>query len=71
MPGMTAAQFELDAAGGQIELIVRDQHLVGRDLVKSGQRGHGGTGQVHVGLRLQQPGIAPGRGKTRDLCLKL
>src|SRR5690606_10907764 len=64
VPGRAAAVFELHAAGGKVELVVGDEHALGRDLVVPDRGTDRLAAQVHVGLRLEQPDSPPG---DRDL----
>ncbi len=54
VPGAAAVELELHAARREVELVVRDEHVLDRDLVVA----HGGldrlAAQVHLGHRLQQ-----------------
>ena len=52
-----SAQLQSGLAGRQIELIVRDQDLIGQDPVKQCGGHHGLTGPVHQGRRFQQDQI--------------
>ena len=58
MTSVAAALLELGLTGGQIQLVVGDQDFLGRDLVEARQRRDRLAGEVHEGLRLQQPDAA-------------
>ena len=53
--GVAAVELELGLAGGDVQLIVRDQHFVRGNFVKARQRRHRFAREVHKGLGLQQP----------------
>ena len=63
-PGAAAVELELHSARRQVELVVRDEHVLGRDLVVVDGRADGLAAQVHVGRRLQQ---ADALARDRDL----
>ncbi|MNH27141.1 hypothetical protein D3C79_872370 [compost metagenome] len=56
---VTAALLELGDAGGQIQFVVGHQYLFGDYLVEAGQGRHRLAGEVHVGVRDEQPHILP------------
>ena len=56
---VAAAFFQLDLAGGKVQLVVRHQDLLGLDFKKPCQRPHRFARQVHKRLRLQQPQRLP------------
>ena len=53
--GMTAALLELELAGFQVELVMRDQDLLGRDLEETRQRRDRLARAVHESHGLEQP----------------
>ena len=55
MAGVAAIEFELGLAGGDVQLVVRNQYFFRGDFVKARQRRDGLAREVHEGLRLQQP----------------
>lgn len=57
MAAVAAALLEFGDAGGQVQLIVGHQHGFRLDLVEAGERGHRLAGEVHVGVRDEQPHI--------------
>ncbi|MNV74383.1 hypothetical protein D3C71_1675960 [compost metagenome] len=56
---VTATLLELGDAGGQIQFVVGHQYLFGDYLVEAGQGRHRLAGEVHVGVRDEQPHILP------------
>ena len=57
--GVAAVELELGLAGGDVQLIVCDQHFFGGDFVKARERRHRFAREVHEGLGLQQPDGLP------------
>ena len=54
MAGEPAAEPDLDAARFEVDLVVHDSDLLGRELEEPGGRGERVAGEVHVGLGLQE-----------------
>ncbi len=54
MARQAAAEADLDPAGLEVDLVVDDGDLLGRELEEPGGRGERVAGEVHVGLGLQQ-----------------
>lgn len=52
---VTAAELEFDLARHDVELVMGDQDFIGRDLEETRQGTNGLAGQVHEGLRFEQP----------------
>jgi hypothetical protein len=50
-----AALLEPRDAGRQVEVVVHDEHLAGRDLEVLGKGAHGLAAAVHVAHRLHEP----------------
>ena len=57
--GVAAAKLELGLPGHDVQLVMRHQDFLGRNLEKPGQGGHRFAGQIHEGQRLQQPDGLP------------
>src|SRR5690554_7328663 len=49
VPTVTTAFLAANHAGGQVELVMGDQDLLGGDAIEAGQRGNRLTAAVHVG----------------------
>jgi len=49
---MPAAAFHPDLAGRQINLVIEDEYVLGRDLLETRRLGHGKAGFVHKALWL-------------------
>ena len=56
--GMASAHLNTHVAGGNIELVVDDEQLLGLDLVLAAELGDGPARGVHVRLRLDQYNLA-------------
>src|SRR5688572_4388029 len=54
VPGMAAAGLGADLAQGKIELVMKNDDLLRRDLEEAGSLADGATGIVHIGLRLER-----------------
>src|SRR6188508_149667 len=66
-----AIEPELRAAGRQVELVVGDEHALGRDLVIAHCRPDGLAAQVHVRRRFQQANSLAADRDLRGLALQL
>ncbi len=66
-----AAEPELRAPYRQVELVVRHQHVLDRDLVVGSRGADRFAAQIHVGARLQQPQTMAGEGNLRRVTLEL
>ena len=58
MTGVAAAHLNADVAGGNIELVVDYEQLLGLDLVLAAELGDGATRGIHIRLRLDQYNLA-------------
>ena len=58
MTGVAAAHLNADVAGGNVELVVNHEQLLGLDLVLAAELGDGPARGVHVRLRLDQYNLA-------------
>ena len=56
--GVAAAHLNADVAGGNVELVVNHEQLLGLDLVLAAELGDGPARGVHVRLRLDQYNLA-------------
>ena len=70
-PALPPSNLQLRAAGRQIELVVGDEHVLGRDLVAVDGRADGLAAQIHVRRRLQQADALPGYGDLGGFALQL
>src|SRR5207247_11182147 len=55
VPGQAAAEARLQPALPEVDVVVDDEHGLGRRLEEAGRRSDRAAGLVHVGLRLEQP----------------
>ena len=55
---MASAHLDAHVAGGNVELIVDDEQLLGLDLVLAAELGDGATRGIHIRLRLDQHDLA-------------
>ena len=58
MAGVAAAHLNAHVAGGNIELVVDYEQLLGLDLVLAAELGDGAARGIHVRLRLDQHNLA-------------
>src|SRR5262245_10096460 len=63
-----AAELQLHGARRKIQLVVRDEQLLGLDLVEARERADRVARKVHVGLRHHQPDVA---GQPRGVGIEL
>ena len=64
---VAAAEFEFDAAGLEVELVVDNEDFLRLDFIKRGNGLHGLAGEVHIGLRLEQADFAAGAGTADEV----
>ena len=67
MAAVAAAEFEADAAAGDVEFVVDGKDFFGFDFVKLCQRADGFAGEVHIGVGLDEPHFAFGAGDAGDV----
>src|SRR5947209_3739857 len=65
------AELELDDAGLQVELVVRDEDLVDADAVELRDGRHADAAQVHERLRQEKAHVASGLRRSGDVALEL
>lgn len=70
MAARAAPELELDRARRQVQLVVRDQDLVGHHLVEARQRHGRQAGAVHEGLWLQQPHLVAPQVGARGIAVE-
>ena len=58
MAGVAAAHLNTHVAGGNVELVVDYEQLLGLDLVFAAELGDGATRGIHIRLRLDQHDLA-------------
>src|SRR5439155_25114252 len=68
--GRAAAALDPDLAGPQVELVMDDDDVRRRDLIKAHRRQHRLAGIVHEGLRPQQQAPLPGDHPLGELALE-
>ena len=66
-----AALLEAGDTDGQVEVVVRDENVLRRDLVETRQCGHGLAAVVHEGIGLEEPDVLPRQPHARYLAVEL